>query len=71
MPSRCVGLNGHALDELAARASEGVEVETGWFGQDATDALAVIKDQASFAADFPAIFKNCGGCHEKYRASLN
>jgi cytochrome c556 len=41
------------------------------FGQDATDALAAIKDQASFAAAMPAVFKNCGGCHEKYRASQN
>jgi cytochrome c556 len=39
-------------------------------GQDATAALATIKDQASFAA-MPAISKNCGGCHEKYRASEN
>ena len=34
-------------------------------------ALATIKDQASFAAAMPAVFKNCGGCHEKYRASQN
>jgi cytochrome c556 len=40
-------------------------------GQDATNALATIKDQASFAAAMPPIFKNCGGCHEKYRASEN
>jgi cytochrome c556 len=40
-------------------------------GQDATDALAAIKDQASFAVAMPPIFKNCGGCHEKYRASEN
>jgi cytochrome c556 len=40
-------------------------------GQDATNALATIKDQASFAATMPPIFKNCGGCHEKYRAAQN
>jgi cytochrome c556 len=40
-------------------------------GQDATAVLATIKDQASFAAAMPGIFKNCGGCHEKYRASEN
>jgi cytochrome c556 len=34
-------------------------------GQDATAALATIKDQASFFAAMPGIFKNCGGCHEK------
>ena len=40
-------------------------------GEDATSALAAIKDQASFAATMPPIFKDCGGCHEKYRASQN
>jgi cytochrome c556 len=40
-------------------------------GQDAANALAAIKDQASFAATMPPIFKDCGGCHEKYRASQN
>jgi cytochrome c556 len=37
-------------------------------GQDATADLASIKDEASFKATMPAIFKNCGDCHEKYRA---
>jgi cytochrome c556 len=40
-------------------------------GQDATAALATIKDQASFAVAMPAIFKSCGGGHGKYRASEN
>ena len=39
--------------------------------QDTTAALATIKDQASFAAAMPAIFKYCGGFQEKYRASEN
>lgn len=38
-------------------------------GKDATSALTAITDKASFAATMPAVFKNCGGCHEKYRAS--
>jgi cytochrome c556 len=37
-------------------------------GQDATAALASIKDPASYKTAMPVVFKNCGGCHEKYRA---
>jgi cytochrome c556 len=37
-------------------------------GKEATAALAAVKDEASFKANMPDIFKNCGGCHEKYRA---
>jgi cytochrome c556 len=38
------------------------------FGKDATAALAAVSDAASFKANVPKIFQNCGGCHEKYRA---
>jgi hypothetical protein len=41
------------------------------FKDDATAALASIKDVDSFKANMPGIFKNCGGCHELYRAKLN
>ena len=37
------------------------------FGDDATAALASVKDEATFRAAMPGIFKSCGGCHEKYR----
>jgi len=36
-------------------------------GEDASAALASIKDEASFKATMPGVFKNCGGCHEEYR----
>ena len=39
--------------------------------QDATAALATIKDQMNFVAAMPAIFKNCGGGHERFRSSEN
>jgi cytochrome c556 len=38
------------------------------FGQDAAAATAAITDEASFKAQIPAVLKNCGGCHELYRA---
>ena len=37
------------------------------FGKDAAAALVSVKDEATFKAAMPGIFKNCGGCHEKYR----
>ncbi len=38
------------------------------FGEDASAALASIKDEASFKAAMPGVLQNCGGCHEKYKA---
>jgi cytochrome c556 len=37
------------------------------FGQDAGVALASIKDEASFKAEFPKVLRDCGGCHEAFR----
>jgi cytochrome c556 len=37
-------------------------------GADAKDAAAKVKDFDSFKAVFPEVQKNCGGCHETYRA---
>jgi cytochrome c556 len=37
-------------------------------GADASAALASIKDEASFKAAMPGVLKNCGSCHEKYKA---
>ena len=37
------------------------------FGGDAKTALASISDEATFKTAFPAVLKNCGGCHETYR----
>lgn len=38
------------------------------FGAEAKDAAAKVKDMDSFKAAFPEVMKNCGGCHENYRA---
>ena len=38
------------------------------FGKDAAAAQAAVADEASFKANVPTVFQNCGGCHEKYRA---
>jgi cytochrome c556 len=40
-------------------------------GADSKAALASIKDADSFKAAFPGVLKNCGGCHETYRAKDN
>jgi cytochrome c556 len=40
-------------------------------GDDAAAALAMVKDPAGFRATMPNFYKNCGGCHEKYRAKEN
>ena len=34
---------------------------------DATAAMASIKDEASFKAEWPKIGANCGGCHKEYK----
>lgn len=43
----------------------------GKFGDHATAASAAIVDQATFKATMPGVLKNCGGCHELYRAKEN
>ena len=40
-------------------------------GADSAAALKSITDAASFKANMPAVFKNCGGCHEKFRTKDN
>jgi cytochrome c556 len=41
------------------------------FGADAKAAASSVKDADSFKAAFPGLTKNCGGCHETYRAKKN
>ena len=38
------------------------------FSKDVAAAIAATKDEASFKAAAPAVFENCGGCHELYKA---
>lgn len=38
------------------------------WGAESKAAAAAIKDEASFKATFPNVLKNCGGCHETFRA---
>jgi len=38
------------------------------FVEDSKAALSSVKDLDSFKAAFPGVTKNCGGCHETYRA---
>jgi cytochrome c556 len=41
------------------------------FGADAKAAQTSVKDLDSFKASFSGVTKNCGGCHETYRAKKN
>ena len=47
------------MDDLKAKFDK--------FGADAKDAEAKVTDEATFKAIFPAVQKNCGGCHQTYR----
>lgn len=47
------------MDDFKARFAK--------FGADAKAASEKIKDLDTFKAEFPAVQKNCGGCHEIYR----
>ena len=46
------------------------DFEAKWekLGADAAKASASIKDEASFKTAYGDVTKNCGGCHESYRA---
>lgn len=37
-------------------------------GADSQSALAAIKDEASFKAEFPKVLQDCGACHNTFRA---
>jgi|SRR5271166_2146896 len=54
---------------LAGRKAD-VDARFKKLGEDATAALSEVKDEASFKAIMPGFFKNCGGCHDKYRVKL-
>jgi cytochrome c556 len=45
---------------------EGIFVK---FDQDAQAALAAIKDEPTFKAEFPKVLQNCSACHDRYRRS--
>jgi cytochrome c556 len=56
----------HALPAIWQNKAD-FEARLAKLGTDSKAALAAIKDEATFKANFPPIFKDCGGCHEKYR----
>lgn len=58
--------NTHALPAIWENTAD-VDARFKKLGEDATAALAQVKDDASFKAIMPGFYKNCGGCHEKYR----
>ncbi|MDB5595689.1 MAG: cytochrome c prime [Hyphomicrobiales bacterium] len=61
---------GHDTAALPKVWSDKADFNGKWekFEKEAVAAQASITDEASFKANFPAIGKNCGSCHEGYRA---
>jgi cytochrome c556 len=57
----------NALPDLWANKAD-VGARFAKLAQDVAAASTGIVDQASFQAQMPGLLKNCGGCHEKYRA---
>jgi cytochrome c556 len=57
----------HALPAIWTNSKD-FDARFAKLGTDSKAALAAITDEASFKADFPPVLKNCGGCHELYRA---
>ena len=39
------------------------------FDKDAAAAAALVKDEASFKAEWPKVMANCGACHKGYRVA--
>jgi cytochrome c556 len=61
---------GHDTEALPKIWTDKADFAAKWekFGKDIAAAQASITDEASFKANFPGVAKNCGGCHETYRA---
>ena len=57
----------HALAAIWANKAD-FDAHFAKLGTDSKAALAAIKDEASFKANFPAVLKDCGACHQTYRA---
>jgi cytochrome c556 len=57
----------HALPAIWKNKSD-FDAHFAKLGTDSKAALAAIKDEASFKANFPAVLKDCGACHKTYRA---
>jgi cytochrome c556 len=61
---------GHDTEALPKIWTDKADFNAKWekFGKDAASAQASITDEATFKANFPGVAKNCGACHETYRA---
>jgi cytochrome c556 len=68
-PDSKTGDDTHALPAIWENKAD-VDARFKKLGEDATAALSEVKDEASFKAVMTGVFKNCGGCHDKYRAKL-
>jgi cytochrome c556 len=60
----------HALAAIWQNKAD-VDARFKKLGEDVAAASVAIKDAATFKANIPTVLKNCGGCHETYRAKDN
>jgi len=63
------GEDTHALPKIWENKADFVAL-FGKLGDDSKALLGSIKDEASFKAQMPGLFKDCGACHGTYRAKF-
>ena len=69
-PTAKSGGGTHALPKIWDNKAD-FDARYGKLSQDATAAVALVKDEVSLKEQYAAVGKNCTGCHENYRAKLD
>lgn len=67
VPENKAGVKTGALPEIWKNHAD-FDTKLAKLGTDAKAAMDKVTDLDSFKANFPTVQRNCGGCHETYRA---